>query len=466
MANNVIVVYDDSRRPNKNIRSITGGKSYGETIFKRITLKERMNSYFKSMEAVSSFIEKKDLPKLGGNKNEPVILLYSNYVVADEKAVEMLITKALYVHENYRVLSDNKNACVIFRNVEEFMQRRESEYDDFTVIDSDAFCDISDVMNFRKFITSGFEARFFNSLSGDEYTVIKTSDNVQKLKAEYSLYALLPDRMKQWFVMPYDFTEDGGNASYSMKRYHMTDLAIRYVHGAITVEEFEKILDNIFFFLNIRDKKEVSSEEYEKRAYELYVKKVQDRIQQLKETSGYAKIAELIASSTDYKSIDDIVEKYISLYEKYQKSCCANNIKVVSHGDLCFSNILYSDEVSLIKFIDPKGALKEEDMYMDPYYDIAKLSHSICGHYDFFNSDRFEISMDEKMNSRLYVDSDNRTYVEIFKHKLSRFGVKFELIRVYETSLFLSMLPLHMDRPKKVFAFILNAIAIMESLEV
>ena len=53
--------------------------------------------------------------------------------------------------------------------------------------------------------------------------------------------------------------------------------------------------------------------------------------------------------------------------------------KIISHGDLCMSNILWSDEMNIIKFIDPKGS---EYMMLDEYYDIAKLSHSIVGNYD------------------------------------------------------------------------------------
>jgi len=48
---------------------------------------------------------------------------------------------------------------------------------------------------------------------------------------------------------------------------------------------------------------------------------------------------------------------------------------------------------------------------------------------------------------------------------LQRYGIDLALIRLYELSLFLSMLPLHMDRPHKVFGFVLNAIAILDSLE-
>ena len=133
--------------------------------------------------------------------------------------------------------------------------------------------------------------------------------------------------------------------------------------------------------------------------------------------------------------------------------------------DLCFSNILYSKDASLLKLIDPKGAIVEDEIYTDPYYDLAKLSHSICGYYDYFNSDLFQITVDEGLKSHLSMDFDNSEYVAVFRKKLEENGMDLKLIRLYECSLFLSMLPLHIDRPKKVYAFILNAIAILNSLE-
>ena len=39
------------------------------------------------------------------------------------------------------------------------------------------------------------------------------------------------------------------------------------------------------------------------------------------------------------------------------------------------------------------------------------------------------------------------------------------LVRIYEASLFLSMLPLHIDYPQKVFGFLLNAINILKEIE-
>ena len=117
-----------------------------------------------------------------------------------------------------------------------------------------------------------------------------------------------------------------------------------------------------------------------------------------------------------------------------------------------------------MKLIDPKGAETEEELYTDPYYDLAKLSHSVCGAYDYFNSDLFEITLDDDMRLKLHVDCDNAVYEAIFKEYLEKHRLDYDLIRLYETSLFLSMLPLHIDREKKVMGFLLNAISIMEGI--
>ena len=137
----------------------------------------------------------------------------------------------------------------------------------------------------------------------------------------------------------------------------------------------------------------------------------------------------------------------------------------VGHGDLCFSNILYSKEAEILKLIDPKGALLQEELYTDPYYDLAKLSHSICGCYDFFNSGLYEISIKRDLKLDLTIDTDNTSYKEIFKSYLQENGYNYALVRLYEASLFLSMLPYHMDQPGKVFGFLLNAIKILDEVE-
>ena len=464
----VIIIYDDSARPGADIRSITGGKSFGNTIFKRVTLAEHTARLFGDFEEVigyTTLLNAKAYLATFISKDIVPVVMKSQFIVTDISAVKVIIEKACYAHENYKVVMDDKIACVIYGTPEGFFDAKDKDVTAFAPITTEAFIDISDVDHFRQFITGGFEARFFNALSGDEYTVIKKSENIEKLRAEYTFYSLLPDDMKQWFVQPFDFSEDGRAAQYKMERFHMADLAIRYVHGAIALDEFEDILGKLFHFVSHRHNKTVSADEYEKKAEELYIKKVDDRIAALKSMPEYESISKLIADTTEFSSIDDIVAKYKSLYESIRAGRRFKNELAVGHGDLCFSNILYSKDASLLKLIDPKGAIVEDEIYTDPYYDLAKLSHSICGYYDYFNSDLFQITVDEGLKSHLSMDFDNSEYVAVFRKKLEENGMDLKLIRLYECSLFLSMLPLHIDRPKKVYAFILNAIAILNSLE-
>ena len=69
------------------------------------------------------------------------------------------------------------------------------------------------------------------------------------------------------------------------------------------------------------------------------------------------------------------------------------------------------------------------------------------------------------MRFSLKVHTDNKAYKEIFEDYLERNGFDYLLVRICEASLFLSMLPLHIDNPQKVFGFILNAIDILKEIK-
>ncbi len=101
---------------------------------------------------------------------------------------------------------------------------------------------------------------------------------------------------------------------------------------------------------------------------------------------------------------------------------------------------------------------------MNPYYDVAKLSHSVCGRYDFFNNALFELMIGEDLCYHLQIPFD-RKYITIFKEKLQENGFDYLTVRIYEVSLFLSMLPLHIDNLLKVVGFLINAKEILDEIE-
>ena len=392
----------------------------------------------------------------------------------NEKDLHFLIQKAAYIDTVYTAKCGDSLAAVLLPDRETlFAMAGECEERSVSAeqIDQDAFVDLSLQSNFLSYITGGFDARFFNALEGDEYTVTKRSAKKEKIRSEYEFYGMLPDSMKQWFVMPYDYKEDAKGASYTMERIHTTDIAIRYVHGAVSTEELSDILEQLFHFLKNRTVKKTDAKTAEKTAEECYVEKVRRRIEDLKKNSHYAEFDTMLRMGTAYDGIDAVIGKYEALYRQIRKEAYAKKSHqvsdkslVIGHGDLCFSNILYSREAGLLKLIDPKGALTQEEMYQDPYYDLAKLSHSVCGGYDFFNSGLYQVALARDLTWQLSIDADLSQSKEVFKEYLGKNGYDYRFVRICEAGLFLSMLPLHMDQPGKVFGFLLNAVCIMEEL--
>ena len=173
----------------------------------------------------------------------------------------------------------------------------------------------------------------------------------------------------------------------------------------------------------------------------------------------------MLLEATEGASIDFLVEKYFKLKGIIESKEVYPHELAIGHGDPCFANALYNKSTKTLKFIDPKGALTEEELWTNPYYDIAKLSHSVCGRYDFFNNALFDIKIDNTFSYNLEIPFDNSRYIDIFKKKVEENGFDYWSVRIYEASLFLSMLPLHIDNPHKVFGFILNVKNILKEIE-
>ena len=470
----LVVIYDDSVKANDRVKTILGKKTFGDMILKRQSMFARVKRIVKNNGDVE-IIRVRDLGNIDpSNMATDTIfmhLLASSAIVSDDE-FSLLVEKMPYIKSDlvmrgqgriYGAILKDRESYIEF--LEEYKNQGTMNFLDGDFIETNVFLDLSDYEKLIMFISGGFDARYFNSLQGDAYTVTKRSSDKKKMKMEYSYYWLLPEYMKNWMVMPYDYQEGNDWASYKMERMPMTDIAIRWTHGAVDSEELRKILDKTFYFINHRAQKKVTKEEYRRLQKALYAKKVEDRIKELKQIPEYNGLKRLIEIGTEFASIDDIVEFYKKLYVKVLRNTKLLSISVIGHGDIFFANMLYSKELNLLRLIDPKGALKEEDLWMDPYYDVAKLSHSICGNYDFFNVGSYTIDFNKDMKFELDVHVDNSKAKSIFKEFLERNGYDYKLVRVYESSLFLSMLPLHIDNPHKVFGFVLNAIMILKEVE-
>jgi len=479
----VIAVYDDTGKKSEVIADIIGDKGYADVVVKKRRLEEYYREslkaafpelVFKKLHLNYEYQQLLSELDMYASDDFRVIHCFSNYLITDEKTAVLSFKKLEFIDESYCVCENGKAVAAMFPSVKDYLSfcrqiisgkkawdaaRQLENY-----FDIEGVVDIGNTENFIQCITGHFDSRYFNKLEGNEYTLVKQSTNKQKIKAEYTFYHLLPEDMKYWFVMPFSYQEDNATASYTMERLHMTDLAIKWVHGSMDEAEFTELIKRYFYFFASRHTKECSKAEYDALADKLYEQKVAKRIEELKGCEDYRTIEQLLKAHNG-PDIDELQTKYLTLKKKVEKRRVQKNELCIGHGDPCFANALYSKSTKTLKFIDPKGALNEEELWTDPYYDIAKLSHSVCGKYDFFNNAMYEIRIAEDLSYSLDIPFDNEKYKAIFRQIAEDNGYDYLLVRIYETSLFLSMLPLHIDNPHKVLGFILNAADILMEIE-
>jgi hypothetical protein len=332
------------------------------------------------------------------------------------------------------------------------------------VPDDVGIVDLRDPALFLSVITSTFDVRHFNAVTSDDrYTIVKRSSHVEKLEREYTYFGLLPESMRRFFVQPFDYRREETSASYRMERLLLPDVALQWLHNSFNPAAFDQFLDRVFYFLQARSRKEVSPEQGRKKADYLYREKVCERIEQLERMEAFKQIEPYCKMA--FGGVQALLERYLNLYKALGGQRDFSSL-AIGHGDLCFSNILYSTASGSLKLIDPRGALTPDEMFTDAWYDVAKLSHSIEGTYDFINAGLFSIELSREGIPFLKTESpDHTTEVSQFRNRCRSIGMESRLVRLFEASLFISMTPLHIDVPLKVLAFLLNAAKILDEVE-
>jgi hypothetical protein len=271
------------------------------------------------------------------------------------------------------------------------------------------------------FNTDHYSSRYFNDVLAAGNIVIKSSDDLEKIKSEYDYYYYLPNNIKRYFVQPFNFQYVDGLASYKMERVFVDNAGETMVNGEMSMASFKRMLSRIEEF---KSESIEIPEDYES----VYL---ESKYLVLDKTFNRIKTFHL------YEESMELFERLKNAYGHFIKDRSTWN-KKISHGDLCLSNILWVDDINLIKFIDPRGAKTEQDIYMDEYYDMAKLAHSVINGYDniIFKKNFYSKEMSEIL-------------IKFFKKN----KISIELLSVYQASLFLSMAPIHIDSSNRVAHF-------------
>ena len=312
---------------------------------------------------------------------------------------------------------------------------------------------VLNISDFTNIISENSHTRYFNEITSQDDKFFKKSLDIEKLESEFIFLKNVPELLKGYFVQVYEFKKNEKFAQYSMQNLSGVDLSITFINRSIDSKDITNILNILKkYFLIIKKlsvKKGIDN-------YSFITKKNNERHDQLKKWEGYKSLDNFINSHTIFSGIDDLYKSSNRLLEK-KKKLLNNSHSYFSHGDLCFSNMIFSEIENKITFIDPRGG-EGKNSFRTPYYDLAKISHSLLGGYDYIINNISMIKYDCDMQAYLNFDGafhlDNE---KLFKSFVESLGYDLQLVRAVEASLFVSMLPLHIDDTRKLYMLALRA---------
>ena len=297
--------------------------------------------------------------------------------------------------------------------------------------------------------------RSFNSIRVSKYGVRKSSKDLKKMQAEAHWFENVPNNMKHYVPALYDRGDD----FYEIEYFFLPSLANLFVFGRNTVQTWKYIIEACVEYID--DEARIKPEESAKIASindKLYGDKTIERLSLFSKQSGISVDKCWTINGHKTPSLLEIAKEMDAFISKSDERFAS-----IMHGDTCFSNILYDFRSKTIKVIDPRGIDLEGNMsvYGDFRYDVAKLAHSVLGMYDFIVGNRY--TLEKKSEYDLSFSFERNEVIEQvqawFKQQTFS-GYSLVELSTYPimVHLFLSMIPLHSDCPKRQIAFLANAL--------
>jgi hypothetical protein len=478
----LLLIVDDREFTSGEVRSLVGARRFGDIIFKRRPLYEHFQDALPApaKQRLIRLQNDSDLAALRSkleNCREDtaacVIAGRAGFPSAD--LLTQLVERLPYAEEDFTntlykpLLVFLRNAHDLVDQWAEFtsspLHKWEQSWQHSQRLQSLQPLDLGKIRDFLSFSSGSTATRHFNEVSIDTYYYTKSSKDKRKMLAEYSFYGLAPERMRPWLIQSFDFTDEGERASYKMLRYYLADAALQWVHGAFEADTFSPFVERLLFFISDRPKQACSKKQSAAFAKELFVTKLERRVGEFLAMADGKRINQLASSATPELDLSHLMNRYVKLFKRFE-SAFSFDYHVIGHGDPCLSNVLYDQQRYLLKLIDPKGALTKEDLWTHPLYDLCKISHSLLGDYDFINNGLYKVGFADTNDLVLSFSHTNHAGLKpIFTNQVKLMGHDVRIMRLGEASLFLSMLPLHIDYPNKVLAFMLNARQILDEVE-
>ncbi len=333
--------------------------------------------------------------------------------------------------------------------------------------EANAWFDVGHNENYVK-AQSSVAARSFNSIVIDDSrgTLRKTSSNKEKLINEIRWYLRMPNRLQYLLPRIYDYSLDFDEPYVTMEYYGYHTLHESLLYGDFFVARWKNIFRKLLFAIEDMQSYRITNRSAEIKAAikSMYIDKTIMRLDKMRSVPSFMNFFDknIIINGNIYLSINQIIDELPSLVEKLLLRSEEQHFSII-HGDLCFTNILVEDNYNFMRFIDPRGKFGDFDIYGDSRYELAKLFHTLEGHYDYIIEDLFTLTVNGNELTYSVKDSDNEVwsvFCDVFREQLS----DMIAIRLIEATLFLSMIPLHSDSLTRQYAMLATGVKLFDQV--
>jgi len=301
--------------------------------------------------------------------------------------------------------------------------------------------------------------RVFNELRVERHYIRKRGEKQLKIRAELEWFRQLPAAMRHYIPQIGSAATAPDETFYDIEYLYCLPLSDLYVFGRLPVQDWGTIFIRCLEFLS-----ECSAYVAPAAARSdwrgMYLPKTLQRLEEFAEQSHWEVHESTTINGRHHPSVVAMATSAQLLIDG-----AASASLTLCHGDFCFSNILYDTRARRIKVIDPRGLGPDGQLncYGDLRYDFGKLFHSVVGGYDFVIAGQITGELVAPNSVQIRGKMPDRTLEIIERFRQTCLAVVGEvggerLIAAITVHLFLSMLPLHSDEPRRQLALLSRAV--------
>ncbi len=307
--------------------------------------------------------------------------------------------------------------------------------------------------------------RSFNDLRAGKDTIVKTSPQTGKMRAESAWYKSLPDSVKVYAPRFIRELAVDQQAAYELEYLYLPLLSELHVYGALPDREWLKILESCFTFVDVcravrpDPQAPEASAAFASRFYDdMFVTKTRTRLEAYLSGVGLRLDTAPRLNGTALPSFAEMVADLLAGVRRTSSADIC-----FWHGDFFFGNVFYDFRAGRVVTVDPRGFAVGDlpCVYGDFRYDLAKLAHSVLGRYDAVIAGEFAVERAAGAGADAFTapdDAIDALGAQLLAVAEARYGVPPKEMWALSALLFFAMLPLHGDDPRRQERLLANGL--------